>query len=133
MMVDLKQKKNLAQLGIKDKVNLISMHDEGGPSAANKRKREKRKQKKEQEKSEKNEVEMQRKVREDAATLAKYKEAIMKGKGDAKMIGPDGKVLRKKVLSSKAKVVDDKGDEWEMVQNKKTVLVEQSGSDDDSY
>lgn len=57
----------------------------------------------------------------------------MKGKSDAKMIGPDGKVLRKKVLPSKAKVVDDKGDEWEMVQTKKTVLVEQSGSDDDSY
>lgn len=47
MMVDLRQKKNMAQLGIKDKVNLISMHDLGGTSAANKRKREKRKVKKE--------------------------------------------------------------------------------------
>lgn len=55
MMVDLRQKKNMAQLGIKDKVNLISMHDQG-PSAANKRKREKRKVKKEQDKSEKNQA-----------------------------------------------------------------------------
>ena len=39
----------------------------------------------------------------------------MKGKGDAKMTGPDGKVLRRRVLPSKAKVVDDIGDEWEMV------------------
>lgn len=39
----------------------------------------------------------------------------MKGKGDVKMSGPDGKVLRRRVLPSKARVVDDKGEEWEMV------------------
>lgn len=133
MMVDLKQKKNMAQLGIKEKINLISMHDIGGPSAANKRKREKRKLKKDQEKVEKQQAEQEKKAREDAAALAKYKESVMKGKADSKIVGPEGKVLRKKVLPTKAKVVDEKGEEWEMVQVKKTVLVEQSGSDDDSY
>lgn len=57
MMVDLKEKRNMAQLGVKDKINLISMHDVGGTSAANKRKREKRKAKKEQEKNEKQQAE----------------------------------------------------------------------------
>ena len=63
--------------------------------------------------------------------MAKYKEDVMKGKADAKIIGPEGKVLRKKVIPNKAKVVDDKGDEWEMIQVKKTVLVEQSDEDSD--
>ena len=49
----------------------------------------------------------------------------MKGKSDAKIVGPEGKVLKKKVLPTKSRVVDDKGDEWEMVQTRKTVLVEE--------
>ena len=36
----------------------------------------------------------------------------------------DGKILRKKVLPKK-KIIDEKGSEWELVEKKQTVLVEE--------
>jgi hypothetical protein len=55
----------------------------------------------------------------------------MDGKADAKIKGPDGKVLKKKTLSGKAKVIDDIGDEWEEIRTRKTVLVEENSESDD--
>jgi hypothetical protein len=41
-----------------------------------------------------------------------------------------GKVLKKKTVPKK-KVVDDKGDEWEVVDERKTLIVEETDSDSD--
>lgn len=84
-----------------------------GPNNQNKKKREKRKAKKDAEKIEKEEAEKAQKERENQKALEKYKKDVMDGKSDAKIKGPDGKVLKKKILSGKSKVVDDIGDEWE--------------------
>jgi hypothetical protein len=47
------------------------------------------------------------------------------------VITPAGKVLKKKTLPKK-KVTDEKGAEWEVVDQKKTVVVEESASDGNS-
>lgn len=42
---------------------------------------------------------------------------------------PEGKKLIKKTVAKK-KVVDSKGDEWEVVNSRKAVIVEESSSDE---
>ena len=46
-------------------------------------------------------------------------------------IAPPEKALKRKVIPSKAKVTDEQGAEWELVQLKRTVLVEDSDTDAD--
>ena len=41
----------------------------------------------------------------------------------------NGKLLKKKKLPAKKTVVDEAGAEWEVIDKKKTVIVEQSDSD----
>lgn len=44
----------------------------------------------------------------------------------------NGKLLKKKKLPAKKMVVDEAGAEWEVIDKKKTVIVEQSDSDSDN-
>lgn len=53
-----------------------------------------------------------------------------KGGEPEPIITSSGKVLKKKVIGNK-KIVDEQG-EWEVIDNKKTVIVEESASDNDS-
>ena len=47
------------------------------------------------------------------------------------VITPEGKKLIKKTVAKK-KVTDEKGDEWEVVDQRKSVIVEESSSDNNS-
>lgn len=56
-----------------------------------------------------------------------YFEQLEKNQGKD-VITPGGKILKKKIVPKK-KVTDEKGDQWEVVDQKKTVVVEESASD----
>jgi len=45
-------------------------------------------------------------------------------------VTPEGKVLKKKSISKKTEV-DEKGQEWHVIDTKKTIVVEESASDDE--
>lgn len=57
-----------------------------------------------------------------AAKNSKYGEIV-------DVLTPEGKKLIKKTIPKK-KVVDDKGEEWEVVDNRKTQIVEYSSSEE---
>lgn len=57
------------------------------------------------------------------------KEPEVKVREDGSIITPEGKVLKKKVIPKK-KIADDKGGlDWEVVDKKKTEIVEESDED----
>ena len=79
-----------------------------------KKKREKRLRQKQQEREAQAAAEAKRLAEEEAKARA----ALKKGE-KAKIVSSDGKVLKKKTMPKK-KVVDDRGEEWEIVDNRKT-------------
>ena len=98
----------MTQQNAVSKRQLYSLHQ--GPSAANKRKREKRKAKAEQ------------RAAAEAASSVKV--------ADNASVAPE-KAMKRKVIPAKATVTDEKGENWEVVQVKKTVMVEDSDTDAD--
>ena len=66
------------------------------------------------------------KEKEEAALRAKIRE----NKSEGKFLNAVGKVL-KKTTAPKKKVVDEKGQEWQVVDQRKTIIVEETDSDSD--
>jgi len=66
------------------------------------------------------------KEKEEAALRAKIRE----NKSEGKFLNAVGKVL-KKTTAPKKKVDDEKGQEWQVVDQRKTVIVEETDSDSD--
>ena len=55
---------------------------------------------------------------------------MRENKTEGKFLNAVGKVLKKKTVPKK-KVLDEKGDEWEVVDQRKTLIVEETDSDSD--
>lgn len=95
-----------------------------------KKKREKRKAKKEAEQR----LAALSEQRDRLTAEIKRKQAFIDAKkidGDtSKIVTPEGKVLKKKSISKKTEV-DEKGQEWHVIDTKKTIVVEESASDDE--
>lgn len=119
-----KSKKNL-QLEMVNLKNPREFVPEGKVNQS-KKKREKRNKKKAQERENAILAEVRTKEKENAALRAKMRETKTVGKFTTAI----GKVLKKKTVPKK-KVVDDKGDEWEVVDERKTLIVEETDSDSD--
>lgn len=73
----------------------------------------------------------EQKARERAMEAARKKAKTSNYVENEDVITPEGKKLIKKTVPKK-KVTDDKGNEWEVVDQRKSVVVEENSSDDDS-
>lgn len=109
-MVDLKAKKNMAQLGAIEDRKLVSAPEKQGKSA-NARKKEKKKLR-------------DLKAKQEAEALEK-KRLLEKGNE----LELKEMKLKRKVLPARKTVVDEKGEEWNEVTKRQTVLVEDSDED----
>lgn len=109
-------------------VNLREMREfvPEGKVNQSKKKREKRNIKKAKDKEEAALAEAKAKAQEEAALRAKLRE----NKVESKFMTAAGKVLKKKTAPKK-KVLDEKGDEWQVVDQRKTLIVEETDSDED--
>ena len=108
-------------------VNLREMREfvPEGKVNQSKKKRAKRNLKKAKEREEAALAEARAKEKEDAALRAKLRE----GRSEGKFLNAVGKVIKKKTAPKK-KVVDDNGNEWQVVDQRKTLIVEETDSDD---
>lgn len=89
-----------------------------------KKKREKRNAKKAKDREDQVLAETRKAAEQEAALRAKLKQ----GKNEGKFLTAIGKVLKKKTAPKK-KVMDENGSEWQVVDNRKTQIVEESDSD----
>ena len=94
-----------------------------------KKKREKRLAKKNKEKELK--AQEEQKAREKQMEQARKAAKSNKDGEKSQVLTPEGKKLISKTVAKK-KVIDSKGDEWEIVDQRKTVIVEESSSEDAS-
>ena len=130
---NIKKKSALEMVDLRPKAN--EQFREFKPSGTvnkSQKKREKAKAKK-LKKKEMKAIEEQ-KAREKTMEAAKKKAKSSSRFGDNasnEVITPDGKKLVKKTVSKK-KVTDEKGNEWEVVDQRKSTIVEESSSDDNS-
>ena len=92
-----------------------------------KKKREKRKAKKEAEQKLAALAEQKAQLEQQIKIKQAFIDAKKKNEDTSKFVTQEGKVLKKKTLPKK-KEVDAQGNEWEVVDNKKSVVVEESPS-----
>lgn len=117
-----KSKKNL-QLEMVNLRELREFKPEGTVNQS-KKKREKRLAKKNKAKEEAIQEEAKKKAKRDA----ELREEVKKGNKEGKFLNAVGKVLKKKTVPKK-KVVDENGSEWEVVDERKAVIVEETDSE----
>lgn len=125
-MTDLRYKKSNPPTTIRKEFVMKQFEPEGKVNQS-KKKREKRKMQKEKQEELERVLAEQKRKEQEAKAKAEYLAAKAKGL-DVK--NPTGKVLKKKVIPKK-KIADERGD-WEVVDQKKSVLVEEDDNKEDS-